>query len=519
MTKREAERRAEELRGELEHHNHRYYVLDAPEISDAEYDDLKRELQAIEEAHPDLVTPDSPTQRVGAPPKEELGTVEHESPMLSLQAISEEEDFRHFIERCRDRLGKARIPMTAEPKYDGLSIELVYDNGRLVRAATRGDGDTGEDVTENARTIHEIPLRLRESDDHPTPRHLVVRGEIYMPKSAFERFNREQEERGEKTFANPRNAAAGSMRQLDSSITAGRPLRIFVYEIAPSSSNRPETQTRCLEMLRALGLKTNPLATRVDSPDKAVEWYESMREDRDDLDYEIDGCVFKVNNMDDLERMGTRASNPRGAIAWKFLPRRESTRIKEIETYVGRTGALTPVAILEPVSIGGVEVSHVSLHNQDEIDRKDVRVGDHVLVERAGDVIPHLVRVLTRKRSGHEKKYRIPDRCPACGGDVSRPEGEAVARCTNASCPAKLKREISHFGSKEALDIDGLGEKLVDQLVEHEIVTDLADLFSLEKDDLSDLERMSDKRAQNLLDAIEEARDRVAGQQSRCPRS
>ncbi|MDY7107925.1 MAG: NAD-dependent DNA ligase LigA [Planctomycetota bacterium] len=509
LTKKEAKKRAEALRDELEYHNHRYYILDDPEISDAEYDRLKADLEAIEEKYPDLVTPDSPTRRVGAPPKEELGTIRHETRMLSLRAVQEEDDFRHFWQTCLDELNAKRLSVAAEPKYDGLSVEFVYDNGRLETASTRGDGETGEDVTANVRTIHEVPLRLRESKDHATPRHLVVRGEVYMPKKEFAAFNRRQEKEGKKTFANPRNAAAGSLRQLDSKITARRPLRVFFYEIAPSSSNRPDTQTQCLEMMKALGLKTNPETERIESADKAVEWYRKMSDRRDKLPYEIDGCVFKVNRLDDHEKLGTRAANPRWAIAWKFPPRRETTKIKRIEAQVGRTGALTPVAILEPVRIGGVEVSHVSLHNQDEIERKDIRIGDHVHVERAGDVIPHVVRVVEQKRSGHEKKYRLPKKCPVCGGEVVRPEGEAVARCNNASCPARLKESIRHFGSRQALDIDGLGEKLVAQLVDNGLVEDLADLFELSVDDLTQLDRMGEKSAQSLVEAIGKSKEKV----------
>ncbi|MFW6107371.1 MAG: NAD-dependent DNA ligase LigA [bacterium] len=509
LSKDEARQRAEALRDELEYHNYRYYVLDDPQITDAEYDDLKEQLLAIEERFPDLVTPDSPTQRVGAEPQDELGTLEHEAPMLSLQAVREEEEFRHFYRTCCKELDKQRVSLVGEPKYDGLSVEAVYDDGKLVSVATRGDGRTGEDVTENAKTIRQVLLRLQAQGDTPVPRHLVVRGEVYMEKKEFEEFNREQEKKEAKTFANPRNAAAGSLRQLDPRITAARPLRIFFWEIAPSSSTRPDSQWQCLELMKKLGLKTNPRARLFDSVDHAVEWYQSIKAERDDLPYEIDGCVFKVNAIADHERLGTRAANPRWAVAWKFPAQRNSTRIKEIRAYVGRTGALTPVAILEPVHIGGVEVAHVSLHNQDEIDRKDVRVGDTVVVERAGDVIPHVVRVVKDKRTGEEQTYRLPEQCPACGGEVARPEGEAIARCTNASCPAQLKQGITHFGSKHALDIDGLGEKLVDQLVEKGLVEDLADLFELSTDRLAALERMGEKSAQNLVDALQKAKDKV----------
>jgi DNA ligase (NAD+) len=509
MDKKNAEKRAEELREEIAYHNYRYYVKNDPVVSDEEYDGLKRELQEIEETYPDLVTPDSPTRRVGSEPLEELGTVEHETPMLSLQAVQQEEAFRRFYDTCRKELAKERVSVVAEPKYDGASVELVYDRGRLATGATRGDGTTGEDVTANIRTIREVLLRLRSDTDASVPDHLVVRGEVYMEKKEFEAFNRELENAGKRTFANPRNAAAGSLRQLDPRITAKRPLRIFFWEIAPSSSSRPDSQWQCLGLLSKLGLKTNDLAVRLRSPDEAADWYHEIREKRDDLPYEIDGCVFKVNDLRGHETLGTRASNPRWAVAWKFPSKRRTTRIERIEASVGRTGALTPVATLEPVRIGGVEVTHVSLHNQDEVDRKDIRVGDHVLVERAGDVIPHVVRVIEGKRNGSEEEYTLPGKCPVCGGKVSRPEGEAVTRCVNASCPAQLKQRIIHFGSKEALDIEGLGEKTVDQLVDRGMVEDLADLFGLDVEQVAALDRMAEKSAGNLVNAIARSKERA----------
>ncbi len=510
MSKAEAEQRAEQLRDEIEHHNYRYYVLDDPEISDAEYDELKRGLQTIEDKYPDLVTPDSPTQRIGAEPQDEFGTVEHETPMLSLQSIQQEDEFLRFYERCCDELELRRPTLVAEPKYDGLSVELTYEQGRLSTAATRGDGQTGEDVTQNVKTIHEVLLRLQpRGDEVRVPRHLVVRGEIYMRKEEFEQLNRQQEETGGKTFANPRNAAAGSLRQLDPSVTADRPLRIFFWEVAPPSSHRPDSQWQCLRLMKELGLKTNPLAELIRSVDDALDYHSRMAERREQLDYEIDGCVFKVNLIEHQERLGTRAASPRWAVAWKFEPRRKTTTIKDIEAQVGRTGALTPVAKLQPVRIGGVEVSSVSLHNQDEIDRKDIRIGDTVLVKRAGDVIPHVVGVVKDRRSGEEKPYHLPPQCPVCGGQVSRAEGEAVTRCTNASCPAKIKEGIIHFGSKEALDIEGLGDKTVEQMVERGMVADFADLFDLTVEDVKQIDRMAEKSAHALVDAIESARREV----------
>ncbi len=507
MTKKEARSRAKELRKELERHNYRYYVVDDPDITDAEYDELKDELITIEEAYPDLKTDDSPTQRVGAEPREEMGTVKHETPMMSLKAIYKEDEFRSFWADCKTRLDKSRISMIAEPKYDGLSVELVYENGSLQTASTRGNGETGEDVTDNVKTIDEVLLQLQGNGS--IPRHLVVRGEVYMRTDEFKSFNEQQEESGKKTFANPRNAAAGSLRQLDPSVTAERPLRIFFWQMTPSSSNVPESQWEALEKMRSLGLKTNPECEKIASPDDAVKWYEQMQDKRDDLDYEIDGCVFKINKLEDHDTLGTRASNPRWAIAWKFAPRRKSTRIKDIEAQVGRTGALTPVASLEPVHIGGVEITSVSLHNQDEIDRKDIRIGDHVVVERAGDVIPHVVEVQTSKRNGHEEKYQLPKKCPSCGEKVVRLEEEAIARCQNTSCPAQLKESVKHFGSSQALDIDGLGKKLVEQMADEDLVKTPADLFALSKDDLTSLDRMGKKSAENLLKAVDEAKDNV----------
>ncbi len=508
MSRSEARSRADELREEISHHDHRYYVLDDPEISDAEYDELMAELEAIEDAHPDLVTDDSPTQRVGAPPREELGTVDHAAPMMSLRAIDDEDGFRHFVETCKRELDARELPLVAEPKYDGLSVELVYDDGRLVRAATRGDGFTGEDVTANVRTIGQVLLRL-QSEGVRMPSHLVVRGEVYMDKQDFDDFNRAQERAGRKTFANPRNAAAGSLRQLDSDVTAERPLKIVFYEIMQSSRRGPSTHWECLELMRDLGLRTDDRARRFEDPDDAIEWYGSLRTEREDLDYEIDGCVFKVDDLSQHEELGTRAANPRWAIAWKFPSRRRVTRIEDIEAQVGRTGALTPVAKLAPVHIGGVEVTSVSLHNQDQIDEKDIRIGDHVLVERAGDVIPHVLEVVKSKRNGQEERYHLPRTCPACGHEVVRPEGEAVTRCPNVSCPAQLRATIQHFGSKEALDIDGLGERLVEQLVEADLVSSPADLFALEVDDVAGLERHGRRSAENLVEAIAAAKDDV----------
>lgn len=508
MTKKEARERAKELREEVSHHDYLYYVKDDPEISDAAYDRLKGELEKIEERFPDLVTPDSPTQRAGGEPQEEFGTVSHETPMLSLQAIPGREEFESFYERVCDRLGKKKVALVGEPKYDGISVELVYQNGEFQTGATRGDGQEGEDITANLKTIPQVILNVKHPEHRSRPRHLVVRGEVYMEKDAFRRCNEKQEKAGEKTFANPRNAAAGSLRQLDPSITAERPLQVYFWEIAASSSSRPATHWECLELLAELGLPTNQHVHRCADAEDAIDWQGHMADQRQELPFEIDGCVFKVDALKAHESLGTRAANPRWAVAWKFPPARDTTRIKDIQVQVGRTGALTPVAILEPVSLGGVEVSHVTLHNQDEIDRKDIAEGDTVMVERAGDVIPHVVKV-TRRKGGSRRTYQLPKQCPVCHGDVVRPEGDAVARCANPSCPARIEQSLLHFASQNALDIDGLGEKVVHQLLEEDLVEDLGDLFSLDKEDLQRLDRMGEKRAKNVIASIQKARQKV----------
>lgn len=510
LTKVQARRRAADLRRQIDEHDYRYYVSDSPVISDAEYDELKRELIAIEERFSDLVTPDSPTQRVGGMPRKGFVTIRHETPMLSIQSIWSEDDLRHFCEtRCKE-VGKKACVLVGEPKYDGTSIELVYDNGELRSASTRGDGRSGEDVTANVKTIREVPLRLPAGSAKRKvriPGHLVLRGEVHMDKHEFEQFNRKQEDLGAKTFANPRNAAAGSLRQLDPNITARRPLHVFYWEVTPATDDRPASHWDCLKLMKDLGLKTNPDVNRFESADDAVRWFEQMKNRRERLPYEIDGCVFKVASLADQEHLGTRAANPRWAVAWKFPPLQKTTRVKDIEAYVGRTGALTPVATLEPVHIGGVEVTHVTLHNQDEIDRKDIRIGDTVLIERAGDVIPHVVQVIKERRTGRQRKYSLPLRCPVCGSPIARVKQEVFTRCSNTSCPARLREAILHFASTEAMDIRGLGGKLADQLVGRRLVKSLADLYNLTIKDLKQLMRMGDKSAQNITKAIDRSKE------------
>ena len=497
-------RRLEELRQALHHHNYRYYVLDDPEISDAEYDRFMNELIALERRHPRLVTPDSPSQRVGAPPLDKFESVPHAVPMLSLDNGFEEEDIFEFDRRVR-RLLQVEEPVfyTAEPKMDGVAVELVYEEGVLKTASTRGDGVTGERITANVRTIRSVSFLLNRSSANRIPSLLEVRGEVFIGLRGFQRLNEERRKRELPPFANPRNAAAGSLRQLDSRITAERPLEIFFYGIGTMRDLAPQTHGELLQMLRSLGLRTNPLARSQITIFEAVDYYRELADRRLDLEYDIDGVVVKVDDIDAQQRLGATSRSPRWAIAYKFSAVQETTRLLGIEVQVGRTGALTPVAKLEPVSIGGVTVRRATLHNEDEIRRKDIRIGDRVLVQRAGDVIPEVVKVIDSARNGMERAFDFPERCPACGSRAVRMQGEAVSRCMNSRCAAQLKERIRHFGSKAAFDIDGLGEKLVDQLVEKGLVKTYADLFRLDAETLSRLDRMGEKSAENLIAALE----------------
>jgi len=509
----EAEDAIEKLRQAIRYHNYRYYVLDDPVISDAEYDELMQDLQALEEEFPGLETPDSPTQHVGGEPRDELGLTEHPLPMLSLKAVYDEEDVRSFDQTCRDDLGVESVEYTAEPKYDGLAVELIYEDGQLSVASTRGDGDTGEDITPNVKTIKEVPLALLHRDDASIPNRLVVRGEIYMRKDEFESFNKRRAEEGMAQFANPRNATAGSVRQLDPSVTGRRPLHIFVYAVPNAEDLGFDTHWDVLQALPEWGLRINlDYTERCNDIDDAIKYHQGMAERRDDLPYEIDGVVYKVNSLAHQASLGVRTRDPRWALAYKFEPRRATTELKDVEFQVGRTGRVTPVAILEPVHIGGVEVSRASLHNQSEIDRKDIRIGDTVLVERAGDVIPHIVKSMaaTDDRTEEEaarESIQIPDRCPVCGGEVVMSEDKKQARCTNVNCPARLRESVTHYASREAMDIDGLGEKRTEQLIEAGLIEQLSDLYDLTKDDLVSLERFADKSAQNLIDEIDDSKD------------
>ncbi|MFP4394566.1 MAG: NAD-dependent DNA ligase LigA, partial [Anaerolineales bacterium] len=512
---RDAAREAvEKLRDAIRYHNYRYYVRNDPVISDAEYDELLRTLEALEEKFPALQTPDSPTQHVAGEPRDALGRMEHPTPMLSLKAVYEAEAVRNFDERCREDLGRDddKVVYIAEPKYDGLAVELIYEDGRLAVAGTRGDGDTGDDITANVKTIHEVPLALRAPEGESAPERLVVRGEVYMRKDEFEEINRRRADEGKEPFANPRNAAAGSLRQLDPQVTARRPLHIFFYGVADAAALGFETHEEVVQRLPDWGLRVNSEQTRrCDDVAALLEYHEALAEQRDALPYEIDGVVFKVNDLAAQARLGVRSRDPRWALAYKFQPRRKTTTLREIEVQVGRTGQLTPVALLEPVHIGGAWVERVSLHNQSEIEKKDIRVGDRVLVERAGDVIPHIVKSIAEARDGSEETFHIPDHCPVCGAEVVMSDDKKIARCPNIDCPAQLRERLTHFASRAAMDIEGLGEKRAQQLIDAGLIEHVSDLYALseKKDDLLDLERYAEKSVQNLLDEIENSKEQT----------
>lgn len=537
----EAQARAVELREQINYHNYRYHVLDSPEISDAEYDRLMAELIELETAFPELVTADSPTQRVGAAPLSAFASHRHRVPMLSLANCFSTEELRRFDDRVHRFLKLAPeepVEYVSELKIDGLAVSLTYEEGRFTVGATRGDGTTGEDVTQNLRTIRELPLQLQPGDGRRQtgvkspvpeasangggdPRHdqlpspasrlpafVEVRGEVYLTHAEFEKVNREREERGEPAFANPRNAAAGSLRQLHPSITARRRLHLFTYGVGACEGCVLTTQWELLELLSAWGFRTNPTRRLCASIDDAIQFCDEWESRRTRLPYDIDGVVVKVNDFALQERLGAVSRSPRWAIAYKYQPSQATTKIERIIIQVGRTGALTPVAEMTPVEVSGVTVSRATLHNEDEIRRKDIRVGDTVVIQRAGEVIPEVVRVVTEARDGDELPFEMPTRCPICGADVERPEGEAVARCVGIACPAQLERRILHFASRGAMDIDGLGPAQVEQLVATGLVHDPADLYFLTREQLLGLDRLADKSAQNLLDAIQRSKGR-----------
>jgi DNA ligase (NAD+) len=498
--------RIEELRGLIEHHNRLYYLQDNPTLSDAEYDLLFRELVSLEECFPELVTPQSPTQRVGAAPLARFATVTHRLALLSLENSAHEGETREFDLRVKKLLGLPvghDLEYTCEPKIDGLAIELVYEEGGLTGASTRGDGITGEDVTENVRTIRSLPLRLSGAD---IPRLLEVRGEAFLSLEAFQRINLHKEEEGEPPFANPRNAAAGSLRQLDPRVTARRPLSIYCYAPGLIEGYEFASQREFLEKIAGWGLPVNPLARRVRGIEAALEVYREMLAGRESLPYEIDGMVIKVDSFSVQRELGEKSRSPRWAIACKFPPRQAETRIENILLSVGRTGVITPVAQLLPVEISGVTVSRATLHNWDEIALKDIRIGDQVLVERAGDVIPAVVRVLAEKRSGTERQFPPPSRCPECGSELVHITDEVAIRCLGLSCPPQIRRSIIHFASRNAMDIEGLGEKFVEQLISLGVVHSVADLYGLTREDFMRFERMGEKLASNLLAAIQKSK-------------
>jgi DNA ligase (NAD+) len=494
-----------ELRREVAAHDHRYHVLDAPTITDAEYDALFRRLQALEAAHPELVTSDSPTQRIGGTPLTTFATVQHRHQMLSLANVTTREELGEFDARVRRLLGYENIAYAIEPKVDGVAVEVVYEDGVLVSGSTRGDGMAGEDVTANLRTVRSVPLRLRD-DVRPLPHVLDVRGEVFMPLEAFRALNREREEAGLPVFANPRNSTAGSLKQLDPKVTASRPLQLACHGVGALEGVEVASHTELLGAFADWGLKPVPRHRLVHGLDALGAAFDALEAARDALPFEIDGLVVKVDAFEWQRLLGQVSRSPRWAVAWKFKPRQATTQVEKILPSVGRTGVLTPVAELSPVAVGGVTVRNVSLHNMDEVERKDIRVGDTVLLERAGDVIPYVVRVIEEERPRGAKRFKMPAHCPVCGGDVLRPEGEVAYRCQNIACPARLKQSLRFFGHRGAMDVEGLGEKLVDQLVDQGIVKDLADLYHLDLERLVALERMGKKSAENLLAQLERSK-------------
>src|SRR2546422_4000260 len=506
MTRADALQRISELREQIHHHDYLYYTEARPEISDAEYDALMRELRELEAAFPDLVTPDSPTQRVAGQPVDAFRPVAHRAAMLSLDNATSPDDLREFEARLHRALPGTGLASVCEPKIDGLGIALLYERGRFVRGATRGDGRVGEDITANLKTIRSLPMRLKGR--LAALPEVEVRGEAFMPRAEFERLNRALEESGEATFANPRNAAAGTVRQKDPAASAKRPLDAFLYHLGSAPGFDVATHGDALAALREAGFKTNPKAARCERLDDVVAYCARLEAERDALAYDADGVVVEVDSLDAQRRLGSTTHHPRWAIAFKFAARQATTVVQAIEGNVGKTGALTPVAKLTPVPLAGVTISNVSLHNEDEIRRKDVRVGDTVLIERAGDVIPYVVQVIAAKRPAGAPEFAFPERCPACGGVAFRPEGEAYWRCMNAACPAQLKERLKHFGSRRAMDIEGLGDAAIEQLVDRGLVKDFADLYRLTAEQLAELERFAEKSAQNLAAALEGSKGR-----------
>jgi len=498
-------RKIEELREKIRYHNYRYYILDDPTDSDAEYDRLMRNLIELEEKHPQHVTPSSPTQRVGIEPVSEFTSVKHIAPMLSLANAFLTEELRAFDQRVKKLIPERKLEYVVELKIDGLAVALVYENGLFLRGATRGDGATGEDITSNLRTVKTIPLKLFGEDVSP---HIEVYGEVYLKKSDFKKLNEERIKKKENLFANPRNAAAGSVRQLDPRITAQRNLDTFIYRATFPKGNKFNTHMDTLNYLKKIGFKVNPHIKFCQDIEEAINYYRKWIEKKEKLDYEVDGMVVKINSLKMREELGSTTRSPRWAVAYKFPAQQITTKIKDIIVQVGSTGAVTPVAELTPVTLSGSEVKRATLHNEDEIRRKDIRIGDIVLIQKAGEVIPKVVKVIKEKRTGKEMEFVMPAKCRICGAKISRSEGEVIFRCTNPACPAQVKGRIRHFASRDAMDIEGLGPAIIDQLVEKDLVKDISDLYTLNRDKLISLERMAEKSADNLLDAIEKSKQK-----------
>jgi DNA ligase (NAD+) len=499
----DAQQRVEELRAQINHHNYRYFVLDDPEISDAEFDAMMRELRTLEAEHPELQDPDSPTQRVGSEPVAAFGAVQHRVSLLSLANAFTADELRAWHRRTSALAEREDFKMVAEPKIDGLAVALVYENGRLAQGATRGNGSVGEDITQNLRTLKSIPLTIARG----APPRFEVRGEVYMSKAGFERLNAERAEQGLPLFANPRNSAAGSLRQLDPRITAGRPLDIWMYQLGwVEDGVQLLSHWDSLEWMKSLGFRINPYVKLFDDLETVIEYTATWTEKRETLDYEIDGVVIKVNELGLQRQLGTVGREPRWAVAYKFPPTQATTVLRDIQINVGRTGSLNPFAVLEPVRVGGVIVKLATLHNEDDINRKDIRIGDTVIVQRAGDVIPQVVAPVANRRTGKERRFKTPKKCPVCGGDVVRPEGEAMSYCTNKACPAQMLRWIEHFAG--AMEIDGLGEQRVRTFVQNGLIADPGDIYSITKDQLTSLDKFADKSAEALLASIEGSKQR-----------
>ncbi len=503
----EVKQKIQKLRELINHHNYRYYVLDSPEISDAEYDELMRQLNQLETAHPELVTPDSPTQRVGATPVEAFGVVEHPQPLLSLANAFSDEELDAWHRRVSNILGGQRPEFVCELKIDGLAVALTYNNGLLEVGATRGDGFRGENITQNLRTIKSIPLSVPKD----APPRFEVRGEVYLPKTGFKKLNEDRAKEGQPLFANPRNAAAGSVRQLDPKITAQRPLDIFIYGLGWAEGRAvPDTHWEIMQYLKSLGFKSNPNNALCRTIDEAKAYYKKWVDNQEALPYEADGVVVKINSIAFQLELGNVGREPRWAIAYKFPAVQGTTRLLDIGINVGRTGSLNPYAILEPVQVGGVTISHAALHNEEDIHRKDIRVGDWVVIQRAGEVIPEIVEPIVSRRTGKEKIFRMPKRCPVCDSEVIKPEGEAMHRCTNAACPAQALERIKHFVSRGAMDIEGIGEKMSEALFERRLVADVGDIYSLKdkKELLLNMEKLGEKSVANIFNSIEKSKDR-----------